>query len=368
MKCSLVAYSTCQNAGDVLIENAIRKLFENDFNFKTHPARTDHLNDLEKNIIVGPGGLLSGSYRPETIPDEMIVRHLNKETMLNFSKKNLFFFGTGTNTSLLNRKGEKPFSKYSSDVLRKIFSLSKGIYLRGSSDIFRMQKFSNLTDYSKFKFQPCPSIFLKRLYNLSVHKEDKIAINLPLGNIDVRKTALPKFVDFAHSLGLKVVYIDNHPKDFNPTIYDVFDESVHSPTMKGMYLNVDKDSPAINEVYVDEWSNERALVERYSGYRFAFGQRLHAFLPFMAFSTPSIFLTGSPIRQTMPYDYFKDNIFLSKVSYSSDRLESLVNTMIVTLKVLIQEEARLVNQIEDNISSLWKITVDNKNELLANCN
>ena len=176
MKCSLIAYSTCQNAGDVLIENAIRQLFKEDFNFKIHPARTAHLNDLEKNIIVGPGGLLSGSYRPDTVPDEMIIRHLNKETLPSFSKKNIFFFGTGTNTSLLNRKGEKPFSRYSGDVLRKIFSLSKKVYLRGSSDIFRMQKFSNLTDYSKFKFQPCPSIFLKRLYDLPIRKEDKIAV------------------------------------------------------------------------------------------------------------------------------------------------------------------------------------------------
>ena len=171
-----------------------------------------------------------------------------------------------------------------------------------------------------------------------------------------------------HTFRLKVVYIDNHPKDFNPSIYEVFDDCAHSPMMKGMHLNVNEDSPAINEVYVNEWNDETALVERYNGYRFAFGQRLHAFLPFMAFSTPSIFLTGSPIRQTMPYDYFKDNIFLSKVSYSSDRLESLVNTMIVTLEVLIQKEARIVNQIEDNIASLWETTVNNKNELLANCN
>lgn len=366
MKTSLVVYSTCENAGDVLIENAIRKLFENDLNFKIHAARNDVLDNLASNIIIGPGGLLSGSYRPDVSPDEMIIKFLNKDLLSTLSEKNIFFFGTGTNTSPLNKKTEKPFSKYSGEVLRKLFSLSKGIYLRGSSDINRLQRFSNLTDYEKFKFQPCPSIFLKRLYNLSIPKEDKIALNLPLGNIDVRKTALPKFVEFAHSLGLTVTYVDNHPKDFNPSIYDVFDDCAHSYDMKKQLSSDNQTS--ISNIYVNEWGDELALVRRYAGYRFAFGQRLHAFLPFLAFSTPSVFLTSSPIRQTMPYDYFRNNIFLSKTSYSVDKLESLVNTMIVTLGTLIRREAYLIHDIEDHIGLLWDISMKNKYELLSHCN
>lgn len=97
---SLLVYGPCSNAGDVLIHKTIESLFDGEIKFKYHHIRLDKLEDTLDNIIVGPGGILSGSYTPDKKPDEWLIRHLTRERVQDWKKqdKNLAFSGTGTNS------------------------------------------------------------------------------------------------------------------------------------------------------------------------------------------------------------------------------------------------------------------------------
>lgn len=275
----LLAYGYCSNAGDVLIYEAIKSLFERDINFKYRHVRLDKMVKTTQNIVIGSGGLISGSYDPINKPDEWIIRHITEDKICEWEqlKKNIFFFGTGTNTPHLPTKGEKPFSPISRDIIRRLIKLSSKVYLRGSYDIFSISKLADSEDLHKFKFQPCPSMFIRNFAKKEKAKVDVIALNLPFSRMlnedNYKNHPIRKFVSYAASLGLKVKLVPNHPDDVSKFMYEIFDE-IDLPEQFCDLIHDDSKGDARNKAiafFTDHFTEHECIFSRFSGYRFALG-------------------------------------------------------------------------------------------------
>ncbi|MGO2225308.1 MAG: polysaccharide pyruvyl transferase family protein [Psychrobacter celer] len=371
-KASLLVYGPCSNAGDVLIHQTIEKLFEGQIDFRYHHIRKDKLEDTEKNIVIGPGGILSGSYTPEGNPNEWLIRHLTQARVEDWKKKgkNVSFFGTGTNTPLGANINQKPFSKVSEKVISDLISMSSSAFVRGNYDRMRLQTMCQSEDVSKLFFQPCPSIFIDSMASSTLTKADKIAINFPFHNSlneeNYKKHPIRKFIDYARSCGLQCVFAPNHTQDVNKYVFEIFNEVDLSENFTNFICSSEFDYSIGQLKMQEEWEKKECIFSRYSGYRFAFGARLHSFLPFMAFETPTLFLTGNIARKPMPIDYFNNPIYLAKEGFSPKKMEKVVDGMIERLNYFIRNEAKLVSEIRREKERLWEITELNKTLLLSN--
>lgn len=369
----LLSYGNCSNAGDVLIFQTFNKLFEDDVETTWHHVRLDKLDVKARNVIIGPGGLLSGSYRPDVNPDELVIRHLTPIRLAAWKKQGrpVFAFGTGTNTPFENGPTSKPFSVESGKTIAKLANVSDGLYLRGSADIRRLSAFCATDDLNKFKFQPCPSVFLDRLFSIRPETSDQIAINFPLEKSLTPENAkthpLRRFVEFAKSLGLSVALLDNHPSDINKIALEIFDPPRSDPGQAAFMSQLQNEGDG-QKLFEQRWTSSPFVASRFNGYRFAFGVRLHSFLPFMAFNTPSVFLAGNPIRMPMALEYFRNPAFGAKVAFGQASLGQVVDGMIERLRFFVRNEDRLRAEIADQRSRLWEITMNNKAEMLGRMN
>lgn len=369
----LLSYGNCSNAGDVLIFQTFNKLFEDEVDSTWHHVRLDKLDVRARNVIIGPGGLLSGAYKPDVAPDELVIRHLTPIRLAAWKKQQrpVFAFGTGTNTPFDNGPTSKPFSAESGKTIAKLANVSDGLYLRGSADIRRLAAFCATDDLHKFKFQPCPSVFLDRLFSIRPETTDQIAINFPMERSltaeNVKTHPLNRFVEFAKSLGLSVALLDNHPSDINKIALDMFERPQSDPGQADFVTEAFEKEDGQN-LFEQRWTGAPFVASRFNGYRFAFGVRLHSFLPFMAFNTPSVFLAGNPIRMPMPIEYFRNQAFGAKVAFGQASLGQVVDGMIERLKFFVKREDHLRTEIADQRARLWEITLRNKAEMLSRMN
>ncbi|MGP9468257.1 polysaccharide pyruvyl transferase family protein [Halomonas sp. TP35] len=372
IEASLLVYGPCSNAGDVLIHKAIEKLFEGEINFKYHHIRADKLDNVQDNILVGPGGILSGSYTPEKHPDEWLIRHLTSKRVQDWKEKgkNLAFFGTGTNTPLGAKKNQKPFSRVSEGIIADLFAISSGVYVRGNYDRQRLQTMCASKDAEKLIFQPCPSIFIDSMAKSAKKKTNKVAVNFPFMNgltaENYKKHPIRRFVSYARSCGLECEFSPNHTQDINEYVFDIFDYVDVSEELKSfIFSSLFKDKTTSSARIQEEWESIDCIFSRFSGYRFAFGARLHSFLPFMAYETPSLFLTGNDVRKPMPTDYFNNPIYLAPHSYNPTAMDAVVDGMIDRLSYFIKYEDKLICNIRESKERLWDVTKANKAQLLS---
>ncbi len=371
LNADLLAYGYCANAGDVLIFEAMKSLFDKDLNYTHKHIRLDKLGEMSDNIVIGPGGILSGSYDPANFPDEWLIKFLDQGRVDGWKAegKKLCFFGTGTNTPHKPNLKEKPFSAYSETVIRHLIALSSKVYLRGSYDIAAMQRLVNSSDLNKLIFQPCPSLFIRNFTKEERIKVDEIAINLPFNRLltqdNYKKSPINKLVAFAKSNGLKIRAVPNHADDINKYVYELFD-SVDLPDSIGELVRNDgvENKKAIVRGMTEFFKEHSCIFSRYSGYRFNLGSRLHSFLPFMAFDTPSIFLTPNTGRMSIPHDYFGGAHFLAKYPYSVQNADKMIDSSIERLEYFMKHENELISLIREKKEKLWHTTVENKQEML----
>lgn len=367
----LLVYGPCSNAGDVLIHQTFNALFKDSLDTKYRHIRADKLGCPTGNVVIGPGGLLSGAYRTETAPDELVIRHLNAKTLNAWQKadKKIFCFGSGTNTPFDAHKNAKPFSSVSEQNIAKLAHLATRLYLRGSRDILRLSSLCTSEDSDKFVFQPCPSVFLDRLFDIKPETSDRIAINFPLNTAvtkeNVANHPLKRFKEYANAQGLKVYFLDNHPMDINPYVLELCDGTTHDESvLKIIAADGFGASSEHNKKFQDVWMNYESLPARFNGYRFAFGARLHSFLPFMAFNTPTVFLSPNEIRRPMGIEYFQHAAFSAAVPWSNAQGQEAVTSMIDRLNYFMAHEDRLRARIQEQRERLWTITQANKADML----
>ncbi|KZL09808.1 hypothetical protein PsAD2_04009 [Pseudovibrio axinellae] len=370
---ALLSYGKCSNAGDVLIYETFCKLFSKEIQPNWHHVRLDELDTKSENIIIGPGGLLSGSYKPDVAKDQLVIRHLKSNKIQSWRSvgKRLFAFGTGTNTPFDNNPKAKPFSAKSQKTIADFVASSGGMYLRGSADIRRLSAFCASEDLHKFKFQPCPSVFLDRLFSIKPTVSDQIAVNFPfrktLTKENYKDHPINKFIEFSRANGLSVSLLDNHPQDISSSIPAVFSSPVSDPQQFDFINSLEGplSDARYAKLFEDRWSKEDPIAKRFNGYRFSFGARLHSFLPFMAFNTPSAFLAGSEIRTPMALEYFRNPVFGAKTPLGKGSFSQVVDGMIDRLKFFMKYEDQLRNEISDERSRLWEITMNNKADMLS---
>jgi hypothetical protein len=371
----LLVYGPCSNAGDVLIHQTFNALFRDEIDTHYRHIRADKLMCPTGRVVIGPGGLLSGAYRPDSSPDELVVRHLTDKTLSAWqkAKKKIVAFGTGTNTPFDAGKNAKPFSAQSEKNIAKLAALSSRLYLRGSRDILRLSSLCNSEDMDKFVFQPCPSIFLDRLFGIKPIVSDKVAVNFPLNTSitkeNVAKHPLKRFKEFANAQGLTVVFMDNHPMDINPYVFELCDETTHDA--EGLALISAEGFGALpehNKKFEDVWMGTSSLPARFNGFRFAFGTRLHSFLPFMAFNTPTLFLSPNEIRRPMGQEYFQHAAFSAATPWANGSAAKVVDGMIDRMKYFMANEERLRFHIHEQRERLWTITLKNKRDMLDRLN
>lgn len=166
-----------------------------------------------------------------------------------------------------------------------------------------------------------------------------------------------RFKKYAESLGLEVYSMINGRPDINEHLLDIFP-----------MLEIDRHHLEPLVPYVDKaikFTNNQGLLdfplsfgERYNNCRFAFGKRLHGWLPFFAFDIPAAFI-GAHVRRGFPKDYFGNNDFLCDVPRSNNMSEADLNKMtdmmIDKLIFFVGHEDYLSKGIAERREELWEL-------------
>ncbi|GHU95428.1 hypothetical protein FACS1894208_08220 [Clostridia bacterium] len=341
------------NLGDVLLYKITSSFFaENNipflFQYAARPLSVEKIKALSNygNVIIGPGGMFV-----HTISSKNMYRLvLNDINLREFEEKgfNFVIFSGG----ILDKPTDEEIS-----TAAKLFQRCKKIYTRANIEIDNIKKITPDVDIA---FCPCGSLFTDKIMKVEHRKKDIIVLNLD--NLlftaeNYRDHPMKKFRDYALSQGLNCELLVNvHQTDYNEYLGDIFPvREVDLP----IYKRVDEVVKSEQKTGYDFWHSFELpddFVDRYNDCRFAFGKRLHGWLPFMSFDNPSAFI-GMNARRQMPYDYFGDDTFLCgiplKERLKKENLELMTDMMIEKLKYFIKNENLLCARIAARREQLW---------------
>jgi len=359
-----ITFRDAGNAGDNLIGYTAQRLLSHYIQPSVPPTvchiKTQKYDKIcfSKNIIFGPGGIVSGS-DDSNEPDRIFAQHVTHKLLDDWSRQDrrVFFFGSGTNAA----PGYRDFFGASEKLLAHLASVSRWLFLRGDADINKISEHIAREDHRKLIFQPCPSIFLDRVYDMKHQASDRVAINLGFGKLTAEEIAIHpinRFVDAVRAEGLTPVLFANHATDVNEAAAELFrgEGCFNSPKysedgrLKTIRANRKKSFP--NRLHQDA-----DLARDFNGYRFAFGNRLHGFLPFTSFDTPASFLNTRPVRRPLPFQYFGEESM--SAPFDRKKPEASVDRMISVLKTFIKDESRLRSKIAERRDMLWEVTQKN---------
>ena len=240
-------------------------------------------------------------------------------------------------------------------VINNLFKRSKIILCRGKKEI---SLFSKSSELNNINFCPCPSLFSSEIFNIKPYKTDLIVLNLDsflFTNDNYKKHPLRKFKEYAESLGLKVCSMVNGRPDINKYLVDIFPIHEIDNARISPLINFCEDPKLFTKKYNNILNNSIGFAHRYNGARFAFGKRLHGWLPFLSFNIPSAFI-GIPTRRGFPSDYFTDD-FLCDVprnnQMTNDELKIMSDMMISKLNFFIKHEDILSAYIRGRRAELY---------------
>jgi len=121
-------------------------------------------------------------------------------------------------------------------------------------------------------------------------------------------------------------------------------------------LSPELPGPEVQRTFNEALAAHPSYGARYTACRFAFGKRLHGWLPFLAFDRPAAFV-GMQARRGMPRDYFGDDTFLCAVPrrnpMSQAQLDATADGMIGKLASFVEQEDALVAQVAERREELW---------------
>lgn len=332
------------NAGDAIIYQAARKLFEGlvDLDFR-HVSDAIYIRDGQetpKNVIIGPGGLFVQTNSS---------RHLHQKLAKQwdrFQDSKFYLWSTGILAKPSDEEAES---------VRRVTARAPKIVVRANRESEYIREVDPSTNP---EWSPCASLFADTLLRIKPRKRDVVVVNLDaflFTEENFRDHPLRRFKAYAEAEGLEVRSMVNAAGDSNRMLVDLFPPIDIDVPFFGKLLQEDLTGKEFHQAFNEALSEHPSFGERYCDCRFAFGKRLHGWLPFMAFDTPAAFI-GMHERRGMPKDYFGSNELLCAVprnpKMTREQLDDMANAMIGKLNFFIHNEDRLIASIGEKRAAL----------------
>jgi hypothetical protein len=333
------------NAGDALIYETTRKLFANtiDLDFRTVGEQTyiRPNEPLAENIILGPGGILVRTNSARHVQQKL------KQQWAQVDQSRLFIWSSG----IL----QEPFDS-ELPIVRRVLDKASRIVVRASKESELIQ---SIAPGTAPVLQPCASLFTDKLLAIEPKRRDVVVVNLDANLFtaeNIENHPLKRFKEYAESEGLEVRSMVNAYGDSNRYLLDLFPLIEADQGVFGDLLAQNPSSKQFNKPFSEALQRVPSFGERYTNVRFAFGKRLHGWLPFLAFDAPAAFI-GMPARRRMPHDYFGTRDFLCAVprrrGMTIEHLDVMADMMIAKLGFFAKYEDILRRRIVNRRTQLW---------------
>ncbi|GII99052.1 hypothetical protein CLV28_1693 [Sediminihabitans luteus] len=341
-----ITCGTRGNAGDALLHEVTPRLFDGlvdlDFRAVSEPAYLRRGDTPTDNVVIGPGGLFVQTNSS---------RHLHAKLAKQwdrFESKKFFLWSTGVL--------EQP-SDAELPAVRRVTARAPRIVVRATKEAELVRSIGPVTSP---EWAPCASLFTDRLLDVPDRTRDVVVLNLDSFLFTPDNAAdhpLRRFVDHARAHGLDVRSMVNAAGDFNRYQLDIAPPIEIDARPFADALDDTLDGKAFHQTYNAALADHPSFGARYTDCRFAFGKRLHGWLPFLAFDKPAAFV-GMAARRGMPRDYFGSDEFLCAVprrtGMSRQQLETMADAMIEKLTYFIDHEDTLTKQIAERREELWQ--------------
>lgn len=358
------------NAGDALLFQVTERLFEGlvdlDPRWVSAPEYIRDSGDSTENVIIGPGGLFV-----QTRSSRLLHARVAQE-WTRFESKRFFLWSTGILQQPTDQEAQS---------VRRITARADRVIVRATKEAQFFRRVD--AEVVRPRWAPCTSLFTDRLLGLRERTSDTVVVNLDDFHFTKENFAnhpIRRFAAYANAEGLEVRSMVNAAGDANewlldmfppidvdrPVFTEVFDSPRHERSTSGRvrrWVSRQRSTgPRSPEVAFGEPFNQALLRhpsfgERYNDCRFAFGKRLHGWLPFMAFDKPAAF-TGMAARRGMPKDYFGDDDFLCAVprkrEMTREQHDQMADAFIEKLRFFIANEDALKSRIAERREELWQ--------------
>jgi len=332
------------NAGDALLYEVTKRLFEPlialDFRYVNEPGYIRPDGDDTENVIIGPGGMLV-----QTNSSRHLHSKIDKQ-WAQFSQKSFHLWSTG----ILEAPSEEERAQ-----VRRITDRAVQTVVRATKESEFLRDAVGVDS----QWAPCASLFTDRLLGIENTARDVVVVNFDeflFTEENINSHPLQRFADYARSEGLEVRSMVNAAGDSNRMMLDMFPViDIDRPHLED-FLRGDPTGREFNVGFNAALAKYPSFGRRYTGFRFAFGKRLHGWLPFLSFDKPAAFI-GMQARRGMPMDYFGSNEFLCAVprkrGMSTEQLDEMANAMIGKLNYFIKNEDVLARKIAARREELW---------------
>jgi len=333
------------NAGDALLYEVTKELFDGlvdlDFRHVSEPAYLRPGDVPTDNVVIGPGGLFVQTNSS---------RHLHAKLAKQwdrFEGKKFYLWSTGVL--------ETPTEEETAAV-RRVTSRARTIVVRATKEAELLRRIGPVTSP---EWSPCASLFTDRLLGVPRTTRDVVVVNLDAFLFTEENAAdhpLRRFVDYAAAHGLEVRSMINASGDFNRYSLDLFPPIEIDEVPFKAALDPALPPKEFHRTFNEGLAAHPSYGARYADCRFAFGKRLHGWLPFLAFDKPAAFV-GMAARRGMPRDYFGSDTFLCAVprrtGMSRAQLDAMADGMIAKLGHFMDQEDALAAQVAERREELW---------------
>ncbi|MBD5788312.1 polysaccharide pyruvyl transferase family protein [Cellulosimicrobium terreum] len=333
------------NAGDALLHEVSTELFDGlvdlDFRHVSDPAYLRRGDVPTDNVIIGPGGLLVQTNSS---------RHLHSKLAKQwdrFEGKKFYLWSTGV---LVDPTGDELAA------VRRVTSRARRIVVRATKEAELLRAIGPVTSP---EWAPCASLFTDRLLDAPATTRDVVVVNLDsylFTEENIADHPLRRFVEHANAQGLEVRSMINASGDFNRFSLDLIPPIEIDVAPFKAAIDPDLPHKDFHRTFNEALAAHPSFSARYNDCRFAFGKRLHGWLPFLAFDKPAAFL-GMAARRGMPKDYFGDDTFLCAVPRRNPmtraQLDAMADGMIAKLDHFVDQEDALSARVAERREELW---------------
>ncbi len=333
------------NAGDALLYDVTRELFDGlldlDFRHVSDPLYLRRGDAPTESVVIGPGGLFVQTNS---------ARHLHgklAKQWKQFEGKKFYLWSTG----VLHTPSEEELA-----AVRRVTSRARKIVVRATKEAEFLRRIGPITSP---EWAPCTSLFTDRLLPVQNTTRDVVVVNLDsflFTEDNIADNPLRRFIAYANAQGLDVRSMVNASGDSNRIMLDLIPLiDIDRPYFEDLLL-AEATGREFHEGFNAAMSRHPSFAARYTDCRFAFGKRLHGWLPFLAFDKPAAFI-GMAARRGMPMDYFGSDEYLCDVPRSATmttaQLDAMADGMIAKLQHFIDNEDALVSRTAERREQLW---------------